>query len=353
MTSRDVTHPGPAPEADDVVADVPTNEPAAGGRGWLAAGSLPRFILRRLLLFIPTAIGAGLATFLLVKIIPGGPAFARLGEEATPQAIAVVNHQLGLDRPFIVQFGSWLGRAVTGDLGESFQTGQPVGDLIAAGLPATLELVILAILGTIAIAVPVGVYTAKRAARASGRWIRSLSGLGLAVPDFFLALVLIVVFSVWLGVLPRLGYPPITEQPLNNLYHVVLPVLPMILGGSAIVIRQVSAAMVDALASDHTRTARAMGLPERVITWKYAFRAALPTVLNVVALLALSQLGVTLILEKIFVLPGMGGALVNGIAVRDYTLILGIVLVYVVIALVVNLVVDIISGIVNPATRGE
>ncbi|WP_084735018.1 ABC transporter permease [Actinophytocola xinjiangensis] len=335
--------------ADEPVADPPA---ANRRRGRFAAGGMPRFVLRRLLLFVPTAVGAGLLTFLLVKIIPGGPAYARLGEEATPEAIAVVDKQLGLDRPVVEQFTSWLGRALTGDLGESFQTGQPVSNLIALALPVTLELVLLAIIGTIVVAVPLGVYAAKRAGRRSGRWVRTVSGVGLAVPDFFLALVLISVFSVGLGLLPRLGYPRFTEDPLGNLYHVVLPVLPMILGGSAIVIRQVSAAMVDALASDHTRTARAMGLPERVITWRYAFRAALPTVLNVVALLALGQLGVTLVLEKIFVLPGMGSALVNAIGVRDYTLILGIVLVYVLIALVVNLVVDIISGLVSPASRG-
>lgn len=324
-----------------------------GRRGFFAAGGLPRFVLRRLLLFVPTAIGAGLLTFLLVKIIPGGPAYARLGEEATPEAIAVVEKQLGLDRPVAEQFLSWLGKAVTGDLGVSFQTGQPVADLIGTALPVTIELVLLAIAGTIVVAVPLGVFAAKRAGKRSGRWLRTVSGVGLAVPDFFLALVLISVFSVGLGLLPRLGYPRFSEDPLGNLYHVILPVLPMILGGSAIVIRQVSAAMVDALASEHTRTARAMGLPERVVTWRYAFRAALPTVLNVVALLALGQLGVTLVLEKIFVLPGMGSALVNAIGVRDYTLILGIVLVYVLIALVVNLVVDIVNGLVNPADRGE
>ncbi|TQM01757.1 ABC transporter permease [Pseudonocardia kunmingensis] len=328
-------------------------EPAVGhGRGRLAAGGLPRFVLRRLLLFVPTAVGAGLLTFLLVKIIPGGPAYAKLGEEATPEAIAVVERQLGLDRPLPEQFFGWLGSALLGDLGMSFQTGQPVINLIVNALPVTIELVVLAILGTIAVAVPIGVYAARRADRPVGRWIRSTSGLGLAVPDFFLALVLISIFSVGLGLLPRLGYPRLTEDPVGNLYHVILPVLPMILGGSAIVIRQVGAAMVDALASDYCRTARAMGLPERVITWQYAFRAALPTVLNVVALLALGQLGVTLVLEKIFVLPGMGSALINGIGVRDYPLILGIVLVYVAIALVVNLVVDIMAGIVDPASRG-
>lgn len=338
-----------ASPVDDPVEVLPV---ANRRRGLFAAGGLPRFVLRRLLLFVPTAVGAGLLTFLLVKIIPGGPAYARLGEEATPEAIAVVEKQLGLDRPVVEQFTTWLGRALTGDLGESFQTGQPVSNLIALALPVTLELVLLAIVGTIVVAVPLGVYAAKRAGRRSGRWVRNVSGIGLAVPDFFLALVLISVFSVGLGLLPRLGYPRFTEDPFGNLYHVILPVLPMILGGSAIVIRQVSAAMVDALASDHTRTARAMGLPERVVTWRYAFRAALPTVLNVVALLALGQLGVTLVLEKIFVLPGMGSALVNAIGVRDYTLILGIVLVYVLIALVVNLVVDIISGLVSPASRG-
>ena len=310
------------------------------------------FVARRLLLFIPTAIGAGFLTFLLVKIIPGGPAYARLGEEATPEAIAVVEKQLGLDRPFLAQFFSWLGRALTGDLGESFQTGQPVMDLVKNALPVTVELVLIGIVATVLIAIPIGVFTAKRAGRPSANFVKSISGLGLAVPDFFLALLLIDLFAVWLGWFPRLGYPRFTEDPLGNLYHVVLPVVPMILGGSAIVIRQVSAAMIDALASDHTRTARAMGLPERVVVWKYAFRAALPTVLNVVALLALGMLGATLIIEKIFVLPGMGGTLVNGIAVRDYTLILGIVLIYVGIALLVNLIVDLVSGIVNPATRG-
>jgi peptide/nickel transport system permease protein len=339
--------PAAAEEAAGTVHDPPRTR-----RNWLASGSLARFVLRRILLFIPTTVGAGLLTFLLVKIIPGGPAYARLGESANPASIAVVNKQLGLDRPLVAQFLTWLGRAVTGDLGVSFQTGQPVTTLIGSALPVTLELVLLSIIGTCVIAIPLGVYAARRAGRASGRWIRGVSGVGLAVPDFFLALVLIIVFTVWLGALPRLGYPRFTDDPVDNLYHVILPVLPLILGGSAIVVRHVSAAMVDALASDYTRTARAMGLRERTVTWRYAFRAALPTVLNVLALLALGQLGATLVLEKIFVLPGMGGALINAIGVRDYTLILGIVLVYVLIALVVNLIVDIISGIVSPATRG-
>ncbi|WP_285701599.1 ABC transporter permease [Actinomadura sp. NBRC 104412] len=316
-----------------------------------AGGGLARFVLVRLLLFLPTAVGAALFTFLLVKIIPGGPAYARLGENATPESVALIERQLGLDRPLPQQFLGWLGKALTGDFGTSFQTGYAVSATIAETLPVTLELTFIAIAGTCLVAIPLGVYAGKRVARSSGRLIRSLSGLGLAVPDFFAALVLITIFSVWLGLLPRLGFVPFTEDPIRNLHHLILPAMPMILGGSAIVIRQVGAAMADAMASDYVRTARAMGVPERQVTWLYAFRSVLPTTLNVVALLALGQLGATLILEQIFVLPGLGRTLVTAIGQLDYPVILGVVLVYVVIALLVNLVVDIAAGLVDPVIR--
>lgn len=326
-------------------------EPGRRGRrlgGW---GGLGRFVLVRLLLFVPTAVGAALFTFLLVKIIPGGPAYARLGENATPESVALIERQLGLDRPLPEQFLSWLGKALTGDFGNSFQTGYPVSATIAETLPVTLELTFVAILGTCLVAIPLGVYAGKRAARSSGRLVRSVSGLGLAVPDFFAALVLITIFSVWLGVLPRLGFVPFAEDPVRNVYHLILPAMPMILGGGAIVIRQVGAAMADAMSSDYVRTARAMGVPERQVTWLYAFRSVLPTTLNVIALLALGQLGSTLILEQIFVLPGLGRTLVTAIGQLDFPVILGVVLVYVFIALLVNLVVDILAGLADPAIR--
>ena len=326
-------------------------KPATRSRGPRAGGGIARFVLVRLLLFPPTMVGAGLFTFLLVKIIPGGPAYARLGDNATPESVALIERQLGLDRPLPEQFLSWLGKAAIGDFGNSFQTGYPVAATIAETLPVTLQLTLVAIVCTCLIAIPIGVFAGRRATRSSGRFVRSFSGLGLAVPDFFAALVLITVFSVWLGALPRLGFTPFTEDPLKNIHHLILPALPMILGGSAIVIRQVGAAMADAMASDHVRTARAMGVPERRITWHYAFRSVLPTTLNVLALLALGQLGATLILEQIFVLPGLGRTLVTAIGQLDFPVILGVVLVYVVIALVVNLVVDIVAGLVDPAIR--
>lgn len=355
MTARDLQERQVA-DASAISAPVSSRTAAPPdrekrSRELFARGSLGRFVVRRVLLFPLTAIGAGLFTFLLVKIIPGGPAYARLGENATPEQVAQVEAQLGLDRPFIQQFLTWLGKALTGDFGVSFQTGFPVGEMITETLPVTLELTFIAILGTCLLAIPIGVFAGKRSAKRSGRWVRSVSGVGLAVPDFFLALVLITIFSVWLKVLPRIGFVPFSEDPVQNIYYLLLPSLPMILGGSAIVIRQVGAAMADAMSSDYVRTARAMGLSERTITWRYAFRSVLPIVLNVVGLLALGQLGATLILEQIFVLPGLGRTLINAITLLDFPVILGIVLVYVLIALLVNLVVDLLAGIVDPAVR--
>ncbi|GAA4510107.1 ABC transporter permease [Brevibacterium yomogidense] len=351
LRRRKVMDDGPA-----TTPSIPPHVPVEAStkqssREFLARGSLGRFALKRILVFPLTAIGASLLTFLLVKIIPGGPAYARLGEEATPEQVARIEEQLGLDRPFIEQFLSWLGKALTGDFGQSFQTGFPISEMVSETLPVTLQLTFLAIFGTCIVAIPLGVFAGKRAARRPGRLIRSVSGVGLAIPDFFLALVLITFFSVWLSLLPQLGFVPFTENPAQNLYHLLLPSLAMIMGGSAIVIRQVGAAMADAMSSDYVRTARAMGLSERTITWRYAFRSVLPVVLSVVGLLSLGQLGSTLILEQIFVLPGLGRTLLNAINLLDFPVIIGIVLVYVLIALLVNLAVDLLSGVVDPTVR--
>lgn len=339
----------PAPGASPAPGQGGRAEPGPARRS--SGAPMLRFVVRRLMLFVPTLLGASLLTFMLVKIIPGGPAYARLGEDATPESIAIVNAQLGLDQPLATQYFSWLGRMLRGDMGDSFQTGQPVSDLIKNSMPLTVQLVIMALIGTIVIAVPIGVVVAKRRGTGTARSIRTVSGIGLALPDFFVALILINIFAVWLAWFPRLGAPPLRDDPVGNLRHMILPVVPKVLGASAIVIRQVGSAMGDALDSDHTRTARAMGLTERTVIWRYAFRSALPTVLNVYALLALGLLGSTLILEQIFVLPGMGRALVNAIAVRDYTLIQGIVFVFVLIALVINLLVDLFVGVIDPARR--
>jgi peptide/nickel transport system permease protein len=225
--------------------------------------------------------------------------------------------------------------------------------MVAQSFPVSAELVGLALLFTVVVAIPVGVLAAHRAGSRLDRTLITISGGGLAIPDFFLAIILIAVFGIAFHLLPELGFIPFTQDPAGNLQHMILPALAMGLGASAVVVRQVRAAMVDSLGSGSVRTARAMGLPERQVVWRYALRPALPTIINVYGLVIVGMFGATLIIEEVFVLPGMGNALINAIGVRDYTFVEGVTMVYVVLVVVINLVVDLIAAMVSPAVTEQ
>ena len=312
------------------------------------APGMRRLVIRRVLITIPTAVLASIGIFVLIRLVPGGPAIGILGVHASPQAIATLNRELDLNHPLADQYWLWLKALGHGSLGQSLQTQEPVTHMVAQSFPVSAELVLLALLFTVVVAFPVGVVAGTRAGRRTDRVLSNASGLGLAIPDFFLGIILIAIFGIAFRVLPELGFIPFTQNPAANLDHMVLPSLAMGLGAGAIVVRQVRAAMIDALDGHYVRTARAMGVPERRIVWRYAVRNAMPTVLNVYGLLLVGMFGATLIIEEVFVLPGMGNALVNGIGVRDYTLIQGITMVYVALVLVVNLLVDIAVALASP-----
>lgn len=316
----------------------------------LRAGSpaVRRLAVRRVLLAVPTLILASICMFGLIRMVPGGPAVGILGVHASAQAIAALNHELGLDQPLVTQYWHWLTSALSGNLGQSLQTQQPVTHMVAQSFPVSAELVGLALLFTIIVAMPAGVVAAQHAGTRLDRVLSTVSGGGLAIPDFFLAIILIAIFGIAAHLLPELGFVPFTQSPAANLQHMILPALSMGLGGSAIVVRQVRAAMTDSLSSAHVRTARAMGLPERAVVWRYALRTALPTILNVYGLVIVGMFGATLIIEEVFVLPGLGNALINAIGVRDYTFVEGVTMVYVVLVLVINLLVDLAVVLVNP-----
>lgn len=322
---------------------------AQGARDLLGQHRVLRVVLQRVVLMIPTALFASIMTFLLIHMIPGGPAQARLGVNATAGGLAAIKHQLGLDRPLYTQYWSWLTGVLHGDFGRSLQTNQPVSSELSTRLPVTVELVILATLLTIIVALPLGVLAARRAGTRTDASIRTGSGVGLAIPDFFLAIILIDVLAVGLHWLPELGYTKLSVNPPSNLQHLVLPTLALAAGAGAVAVRQVRAAMIDVLDHDYVRTARAMGVSERVILWKYALRNALPTILTVYGLLIIAMLGSTVILEQVFVLPGLGGAVTSAIDTRDYTVLQGTVIVYVILVLVINLLVDIAAAVANPS----
>jgi peptide/nickel transport system permease protein len=332
--------PGPGPAADQ--------PPSRFGAWRLGSPALRRLVVRRILLAIPTVILASMGIFVLIRMVPGGPAIGILGVHASAQAIAQLNRELGLDQPLVTQYWNWLTDAVRGNLGQSLQTQEPVTHMVAQSFPVSAELVGLAVLFTVIVAVPIGVVAAQHAGSRLDRVLSTVSGGGLAIPDFFLAIILIAIFGIAAHLLPELGFVPFSQDPAGNLEHMILPAVSMGLGGSAIVVRQVRAAMVDSLSSSYVRTARAMGLPERVVVWRYAMRTALPTILNVYGLVIVGMFGATLIIEEVFVLPGMGNALINAIGVRDYTFVQGVTMVYVALVLVINLVVDLAVALVSP-----
>jgi len=330
----------PAPAADQT---------ALRFMAWrLGSPALRRLAVHRIALAIPTAVLASIGIFLLIRMVPGGPAIGILGVHASAGAIATLNHELGLDQPLVTQYWHWLTDALRGNLGQSLQTQEPVTHMVSQSFPVSAELVGLALLFTVIVAVPVGVVAAQHADSRLDRVLSTVSGGGLAIPDFFLAIILIAIFGIAAHLLPELGFVPFTQDPAANLRHMILPALSMGLGASAIVVRQVRAAMADSLSSPHVRTARAMGLAERTVVWRYALRTALPTILNVYGLVIIGMFGATLIIEEVFVLPGMGNALINAIGVRDYTFVQGVTMVYVALVLVINLLVDLLAAVASP-----
>ncbi|MFI5435722.1 ABC transporter permease [Rhodococcus baikonurensis] len=343
MTATVVSHENAVtPEAESIPTRNPHRSPV---------NPYVRMIAVRFAQMIPTAVIASFLTFALVRIIPGGPAEALLGPNGSDESIAALNERLGLNQPLLVQYWNWVVSALHGDLGTSLQNSAPVGPQIFARLPASAELVVLALLLSAVVAIPLGVWTATRQGRRSDGLTRTISGIGLAVPDFFLAIVLVDVFALGLGVLPVLGWVPLGDDVIANLSHLVLPATALAAGAASIAVRQTRAAMIETLSGDYVRTARAMGIDERKIVWRYALRNIVPTIVTVYGLLAVAMLGATVILEQVFVLPGLGSALVIAIDTRDYPMLQGIVLLFVVIVLLVNILVDIVNNMISPQLR--
>jgi peptide/nickel transport system permease protein len=303
-----------------------------------------RLILVRLTLFIPTLLVASLVLFIAINIVPGSAARSALGVDATPQAIMRFEAQNGLDRPLYVQYAEWLGKAVTGDFGRSFQNRVAVGPEILKRLPVTLELAILAFLVANLIAVPLGAIAALRHNKRTDSLITTLATVLGAIPNFWLATLLVLVFAIKLRMLPAGGYTPFFVNPLKNFQQMILPAISLGVVSSALLLRIMRASMIEVLSSEYIRTARAKGASDP----RHALKNATIPYLTVGAVEFGFLFGGVVIIEDIFRLPGIGSFVLVGIINRDYPVLLAATLVVTIFVLAANMLVDIMGSLLDP-----
>jgi peptide/nickel transport system permease protein len=310
------------------------------------------YIGRRLAAMVPLLVLITLAVYALVLLIPGDPARTLAGGlNAQPSEIARIRHQLHLDEPFLAQYWNWVTHAVHGDLGTSLFQHESVASAIGSRFPLTLSLALGGLAVSVLIGLPMGILAGTRPGTVADRSTTAVSSAGIAMPDFWLAILLALVFAVKLHVLPDLGYVRLTQSPWGWFEHLLLPWIALGVAGGATLARQVRGEMVDVLDSDYIRTARSLGIPERRVIGRLALKNALTPAMTIVGIQFAYLLGGTVIIEQIFSIPGLGSLMLQAIDTKDLPVIQGVVLLTAVIFVVVNLVVDIGYGILNPKVR--
>ena len=312
---------------------------------------LLRFLAKRLLHTVVVLFGVLVVVFTLLQLVPGDPVRVALGTRFTQESYDALREASGLDRPLLVQFFSYIGNALTGDLGVSFRSGEPVTLILLDRLPATISLALAGIVIALLIAFPLGTWAALRRGTPADGGIRAVSQFGVSVPDFWLGLLLIIVFSTMLGILPPSGYVPFTEDPAGWLQRVVLPGLAVGVVSGSIMTRYVRSAVLDVVGSNYVRTARSKGLPRRTVIGRHVLRNALVPILTVAGVQAATMLGGLIVIEVVFAWPGLGRLVFDAVAARDYAVVQGTVLLIALIFLLINLLVDILYAVVDPRIR--
>lgn len=311
-------------------------------------GSRLRLLGRRLGQIVPVVLLATVLVYGLMQLVPGDPAVTLAGDNASPQRIAEIREQYGLDRPFLVQYGTWLGHAATGDLSHSLLTGVPVRQAIIEKFPNTLEIVLGALLISIAVGVPLGIAAAASAGSWADGVVSALSSLGVAVPSFWLAMILVSIFALDWRLLPATGSAPLFVDPAESIRHAALPAMALGAGGVAEVARQLRGALLEILGSQFVRTLRAKGLSPFAIMWRHGLKNVSVTLLTVLGLQFNRMLGATVVIEAVFAIPGIGSTVVQAALAKDVPVVQGVVLAMVVVVVLVNLLVDTLYTLFDP-----
>jgi peptide/nickel transport system permease protein len=307
------------------------------------------YVLRRLPSLIATLLAVSILTFLMTSLLPGDPALQILGaENATPEAIAAVRSELNLDDPLPLRYLNWIGDAVTGDFGRSYRTNEPVSQAIVERLPVTAEIGILAIIIALLVAIPVGILSAYRAGTRTDKLISSTSFGLLAVPNFMVAILLILIFAVWLGVLPATGWVNFTDNPVQNFRSALLPALSLAIAEMAVYTRLLRTDMIATLQQDFVTMARVKGVSNRRILFRHALRPSSFSLMTVAGVQVGAIIGGSVVIETLFAVPGVGRLLLESVLVRDLLMVQGVALVIAVSYVVVNFIVDILYSYLDP-----
>jgi len=306
------------------------------------------YIARRLILTLPTLLLVALAVFFLIRLIPGDPAALLLGEGADAAAIETLRHDLGLDRPLPVQFANWLGHALKGDLGHSIATGEPVGSLIIDRFQLTAIVVLVAVAAATLIAVIAGLAAAWRQGGPLDLAVVGGATLILAIPSFWLGLLLLLLFGLKFGWFPVIGYVPFSEDAAEAALYLVLPIITLTISESGVLTRMMRTNAIDVLRLDYVTHARAKGLAEPVVLSRHVFPNAFAPTLTLVGLTLGHLLGGIAVIETVFTLPGLGRLMVESILARDYPVVQGCLLFTASVYVTVNLAVDLLYPLFDP-----
>ena len=309
-----------------------------------------RFIFKRLLLAIPTLFAVLTIIFLIIRVIPGDPAVAVLGDNATEEAVAALRTQMGLDDPLWKQYVTYIGGLLQGDLGDSLVTRKSSWDQIRFVIPYTLELTLASVLIALAIGIPGGVITAIRQNTWVDYVVRIVSLAGLSAPAFYIGLLLMYFLSAKAGWFPAIGADPFSELG-GNLHALVLPAVTLGLVETAYVTRMTRSVMLNVLSDDYVRTARAKGLSNRVVMVRHALRPAMVPIVALTGIFTISLIGSSVLTEEVFARPGLGKLMIGATKNRDYNLLQAIMVIYALIIIGVNIIVDIIYTWVDPRMK--
>jgi peptide/nickel transport system permease protein len=323
-----------------------------GARARGPAGSrdrpLARYLLRRAGQAVVVLFGVSVAVFSIMHLVPGDPVRLALGTRFDQDTYDALVARSGLDRPLVTQYVDWAGSALVGDLGVSFRSGEAVTSVILERLPATVSLAVGSIVVALLIAIPLGLLSALKPRSPVDYVATVVSQAGISIPDFWLAIMAILLFAATLRWLPSGGYVPLTEDPVEWLRHLVLPCLAVGVVSGSVLTRFVRSAAIEALGQDHTRTARAKGLPTRIVLRRHVLRNALVPVVTVTGIQLAYLLSGVVVVEEVFAWNGLGRLALQAVQTRDYPVLQGAVLLFAAIFLAVNLVVDLVYAAIDP-----